>query len=209
MRPWVVGLLTVTLLTGCSTYEPYVISTTPIGTVTRSTGFPSVMRNARPYILAQQSQLYQGDIVTTDEQSLVTLRLASGATVELGTRTQLLIKYFGQNGNRHLHELSLSRGSIHLSSPTVSNEFKLATTISAINTSTSALWLGYLPADRGVQVLSLGTDPVEVSNVNGAVTLTAEYEVTTITPGGAPQQPLTWSAQRYESVKRTTTRIMR
>ena len=61
-------LIALTCLAGCSSL-PYNSIPGPIGTVTIAAGLPAVTRNNQPYILAEQSKIYIGDIISTDERS--------------------------------------------------------------------------------------------------------------------------------------------
>lgn len=213
MTRQVTCLFLLILLSACSHYEPYVISTTPIGVVAASTGFPSVLRNARPYMLDEQSQLYQGDVITTDEQSLVHINFNSGATLELGTQSQLLLSEYAEIKHHHLHGLSLSKGSM-----TVNRRagdfggapvFEIATTIATVESRGDQLWLGYTPASKGVDVVSLTHEPVTVRNRSGSVELNQPLQMTTVTPGGAPQAMLLWSKDKFERRKKQYTRVNR
>ena len=75
------SLIALTCLAGCSSF-PYNSIPGPIGTVTAATGLPSETRNNRPYILAKHSNIYIGDIISTDKRSPVGLALVPGQTIE-------------------------------------------------------------------------------------------------------------------------------
>ncbi len=213
MTRQVTCLFLLILLSACSHYKPYVISTTPIGMVSASTGFPSVLRNARPYILDEQSQLYQGDVITTDEQSLVHINFNSGATLELGTQSQLLLSQYSEIRHQRLHGLSLSKGSMTVSRRAgdfgVAPVFEIATTIATVESRGDNFWLGYTPASNGVDVVSLTHEPVTVRNKSGSIELNQPLQMTTVTPGGAPQAMLVWSEKKFERRKKPYTRVTR
>lgn len=191
------GLLLVLLsLTACSLYEPYVVQTSPIGKVTAASGYPEVMRNARPYMLDEQSLLFLGDILTTDEQSLVQVSLDTGVVIETGTRTQLR---FGETGEEH--RLTLTAGSAEIYDTQSVNEFQITTNFARIVSNSGHVWVGYLTSGNGIEVVSLSDAPVTVSNDDGSVVLTAPMQVTSLRPAAAPQQAGYWSAQRFDRTK--------
>ena len=114
------GLL---LSTSCTVQIPYTAIATTVGTVVQSTGLPSVMRNSRPYILAEQSRIYADDIISTDGYSLVKILMNSGSTVELGTRTRMRLMEVATNGSNTRTQLNLSMGSLEISANNNANDF--------------------------------------------------------------------------------------
>jgi uncharacterized DUF497 family protein len=195
-------LVLICLLSGCSSYKPYVIQTVAVGAVLSSEGFPAVLRNSRPYILAPQSVIYPGDVVTTDEQSLVVLKLDDGSTLSLGTRSQLLVKQIEYDSEKMQSNLSLSRGSLEFNGAKASrNDNTISTTSADIHTESKHFWIGYTPGTNVVDVVSLSEAEILVTNINGSTTLDSPLETSAIPPGSAPQDPLIWSEKKFEELR--------
>ncbi|MBT4161248.1 MAG: hypothetical protein HOC70_06200 [Gammaproteobacteria bacterium] len=194
------------LIGGCSNSAPHTISSIPLGRVIQSIGFPSVLRNSRPYILAERSIIYTGDIITTDEQSLLHIQLDSGPTLNLGTRSQLLLI----NIHEREHALSLSKGSMQVDDISNRvNHFEIATTVTAIETSSGKFWIGYDSDSRGIHVVSLGTEEINVQNDDGNTVLTTPFQASSVIAGAAPQDALVWSKSRFENTLKRYTRTSR
>lgn len=201
-------LLTGFLLTSCTTavYQP---ETTPVALVTFSQGFPSVSRNSRPYILAEQSKIFPNDMVTTDEQSRVHLRMASGTLLKLGTYSQLFLAGFTQSDNS-LILLNLASGSLEIErTASIRHRVRIGTALADIETETSKLWMAYDASTRNIHIVSLGFEDIRVTNRHGSVTLSAPLQMTTVSPGAAPQAILEWSQARFTTVRDHYNRISR
>ena len=93
----VARLNALTCLAGCSSLPDNSIPG-PIGTVTIAAGLPAVTRNNQPYILAEQSKIYIGDIISTDERSTAGLALVSGHTIDIPSQKQWLVIDVTTNG---------------------------------------------------------------------------------------------------------------
>ena len=198
-------ILPMLVLAACSPYETYVVPTTSIATVLQSTGYPSVLRNSRPYILAEQSIIYPGDRISTDEQSRVQLQLQNGQVLKLSTRSQLLVS--PTILDTKIQEFSLSKGSLEFSGNTIGDaHYKVQTTIA---TASNHLWLAYSRNQNGIDLVSLGEETIKVSNQDGEVTLNTPYQATTILPGAAPQTPLIWSKKKFDELLKLSNRLSR
>jgi hypothetical protein len=100
-------LIALTCLPGCSSLPDNSIPG-PIGTVTIAAGLPAVTRNNKPYILAEQSKIYIGDIISTDERSTTGLALVSGHTIDIPPQTQWLVIDVTTNGVDYKSSSSLA-----------------------------------------------------------------------------------------------------
>lgn len=189
---------TLLLSAGCNYYDSYVVSTEPVGEVVESTGFPAILRNARPYMLAKGSKIYPGDIVSTDEQSLVVLGLETGITLTMATRSELFISLVQIDSRNSRIEANLSEGAMEISAPALSDTlFSISTTHGDVQTRAPAFWLGYQRTKNRVEVIHLSEGSIEISNLNGAVVLDRAYQGTLISPGSAPRTPRIYGEERY------------
>lgn len=199
-----------THLFACNHYEPFSPSTETIGIVTDSTGFPSVTRNSKPYILAPQSRIFAGDIITTDEQSLVRIALDAGTHLQLGTRTRLLIDDCQHRSQRNQCRVMLTSGSIDVASAAgMPTGFVVGTTVAEVKSSAGSFWVGYEDKNRLVRVFSLSESDIRVSNEDGESVLLRPLDTTRILPGAAPAEVRSLTRQRVEQTMAGHQRIGR
>jgi hypothetical protein len=193
-------LIALTCLAGCSSF-PYNSIPGPIGTITAAAGLPSVTRNNRPYILAKHSKIYIGDIISTDKRSAVGLALVSGQTIDIPPQTQWLVMDMTTNGVDYKSSSSLAQGALQVKGPgDTPHEFIIRTAIAELQTLAEHFWLGYhKQGNAGLIVVAMDDVPVTVRNRNGATTLTAPRQTTTVAPGVAPQSPVNWTEQKLRN----------
>lgn len=185
----------------CTLQTPYIAIATTVGTVVQSTGLPSVVRNSRPYILAEQSRIYADDILSTDSYSLVKILMNSGSTVELGTQARMRLMEVATNGSNTRTQLSLSAGSLEISAANDADDFTINTNIARVESISANFWLGYADRGKSLDVISLGGTEVQVSNRGGQVTLTTSLTGTSITAGAAPQDIVSWSENKFRMTR--------
>lgn len=202
-------LLTALLLAGCTPADQSGNTARAVGLVTSSTGFPSVQRNSRPYILARQSTLFAGDVVTTDEQSLIDFTLGEDIDISLGTRSRLLITEYIPSGDSARVTLSLSSGSMEVAAASPGDRYEISTTHAVISTRANRYWIGYAPSLRELDVVALSGHPVKVKNRDGSVELRARLESSSVTAGAAPQESLRWTQAKFDDVRAASQRIER
>ena len=193
-------LIILTCLAGCSSL-PYNSIPGPIATVTKATGLPAVTRNNQPYILAEQSQIYIGDIISTDARSTAGLALVSGQTIDIPPRTQWLLIDVTTNGVDYKSSSSLAQGALQVKgSGNTPHEFIIRTAIAELQTLAEHFWLGYHKGgNAGLTVVAMDAVPVTVRNRNGTTMLTAPLQTTTVAPGVAPQRSVNWSEQKLQN----------
>ncbi|MDA0978341.1 MAG: FecR domain-containing protein [Proteobacteria bacterium] len=205
------ALLTLLSAAGCTQYESFEPGTTPVAMVIDSAGYPSVQRNARPYILARQSRIYPGDRVMTDEQSLVEIEFEDGHRIRLGTRSQLLVtSHEGDQDRGSPTEtvLTLSSGSLEVTDNQRGNH-RITTSNAVISSSSPHFWMGYDPAGSELDVVSLAAGKLLVSNQHGEVSLASVYASCHVQPGAGPQGAIQWTESRFQQVKAAHQRINR
>jgi hypothetical protein len=193
-------LIALSCLVGCSSL-PYNSISGPIGTITTAVGLPSVTRNNRPYILAKHSKIYIGDIIGTDKRSAIRLALVSGQTIDIPPQSQWLVIDMATNGVDYKSSSSLALGALQVKGPgDTPHEFIIRTAIAELQTLAEHFWLGYhKQGNAGLTVIAMDDVPVTVRNRNGATTLTAPRQTTSVTPGAAPQSTVNWTEQKLQN----------
>jgi len=193
-------LIALSCLPGCSSL-PYNSISGPIGTITTAVGLPSVTRNNRPYILAKHSKIYIGDIIGTDKRSAIRLALVSGQTIDIPPQSQWLVIDMATNGVDYKSSSSLALGALQVKGPgDTPHEFIIRTAIAELQTLAEHFWLGYhKQGNAGLTVIAMDDVPVTVRNRNGATTLTAPRQTTSVTPGAAPQSTVNWTEQKLQN----------
>ena len=193
-------LIALSCLVGCSSL-PYNSISGPIGTITTAVGLPSVTRNNRPYILAKHSKIYIGDIIGTDKRSAIRLALVSGQTIDIPPQSQWLVMDMATNGVDYKSSSSLALGALQVKGPgDTPHEFIIRTAIAELQTLAEHFWLGYhKQGNAGLTVIAMDDVPVTVRNRNGATTLTAPRQTTSVTPGAAPQSTVYWTERKLQN----------
>jgi hypothetical protein len=190
-------LIAVLATSSCAQQTPFLPVTDAIGQVELADGLPSVTRNSRPYILDEQSLVYAGDLLRTDERSTLTIRLGSGSVISLGPETQLLFTVVEQRENEFRSILSLTTGSMHVSQRTSADqELTVRTRIATAASRSGAFWLGYDRNNPTLTVIALGDRLVTVSNTDGEVELNRLHDTTSVPAGAGPRAVTGWSEDR-------------
>lgn len=198
------------LLSGCSTYRPYVVPEFSIGSIVAAKGQPSVLRNSRPYIVANQSQIYPGDVLTTDDQSFVHLSLGPNTHLKLGPRSQLMIADFRMKEGSSTGEFTLRSGSVEFSGTgAAKNRLSITTTMALIVANSPTVWLGYSNEGSQLDVVSLGSIPITVRNRDGSAVLDSPLERTAIRARSAPFKVKQWTEKKFNQVRDDHLKITR
>jgi hypothetical protein len=200
MMFWAACLIALTCVAGCTSL-PYNSIPGPIGTITTAAGLPAVTRNNRPYILAEQSKIYIGDIISTDERSAAGLALVSGQIINIPPQTQWLVIDVTTNGADYKSNSSLVQGALQVKGPgDTPHEFTIRTAIAVLHTLAEHFWLGYNKGnDAGLIVVAMDDVPVTVHNQDGTTILTAPMQTSSVAPGVAPQNAVDWSEQKLQN----------
>lgn len=203
------GLVLILLLAlqSCSSAHPFLDQPDAIATVIESHGIPTLNRRALPYVLGNQSQLYQGDIVRTDNTSILTIELITGSRFTLSPRSELHIEEVSSNGSDWILRFNLASGAMEIAHSNKPETFVIRTNIASVMGKNANLWVGYSAGYRRLDVVSLGQTDIVVSNQDGAVTLSVPMEASTILPGAAPQQKTQWSSAKLQATRQTFNRI--
>ncbi len=194
------------LLASCASFETE-INFHHIGTVTDATGYPSLERVARPYIVGRQSVIYVRDAVTTDEEATVSLDLVSGTPLLLGHNTRVFFTGVSGGDQRYDIELSVTDGFFEVrGNENASHRYLINTTRAIVETSAERFAIVYSESRDTIDVVSLSDRDITISNRNGTVQLTGPLEATSVSAGSAPQAPSAWSSVRLDETRARFTR---
>lgn len=172
-----------------------------VGIVTTSEGYPEVTRNNRQYMLARQSRIFQDDIIHTDRQSRLWIRLENGSMLSLGSDSHLVVHRYEANNEAPVTEMSFTSGSVRIQSPLPTPErqrIQLRTPLATVRTSGSDFWSGYTFGENTLDITMLEGQPTEVENTHGTVQLLESGWGTTVIGDSAPQPPKSWPQRKTD-----------
>lgn len=190
------------ILTGC-TNPSYLPLTEDLGIITNTQGVPRVIRNARPYILAKQSRLFTGDVVITANNATATLKLADGTVLRLAPASRLLIRGISHHDRRYRSELTLNEGSMEISGihPGSKHLTSIAAATASVNLRAGNLWLNHRLDDTLLDVVLSSEGEAQITNSHGSVTLSVPLATTTVPAGAAPRPQVTWTEQKFKTIR--------
>ena len=186
-----VSLLFASLLVACSSVPPPA-EPEALGEIVAIEGFPAAQRDGSRYIVAEQSRIYAGDILTTNTESRLELQLSDGSRVAIGPGTQVLVQAFRE---ARVLQLNLTRGALFID---LAEDLRLRLRSSIANVS--------LNSGRGIAIIRrnildaavIEGGPMVVANDDGQVTLAGVLQGTTAIGGSAPQAPFAWTGRRLD-----------
>ncbi len=202
------ALLSGTLLLTACTAKPLRI-TDDIGMVTVSSGFPSVMRHNQTYMLANESTIYPDDILDTDEDSKIQIRLVDGTLVSLGSNSHIVFHSFEYDQYKIWAniDVTFTGGAIRVTRPGYdgSGQILIATPLAAIASNSDDFWAGFVFAGRTLGITMFSGGPIAVSNRDGSTELTRPGNGVKVAAGAAPQAPQAWESGMIETATKSTT----
>jgi len=179
--------------------------TTQIGLVTASTGYPSVVRNNRSYILARESRIYATDVLDTDEDSMLQIRMIDDTIITLAKGSHIVIHRYLKKTNAVKIEATLTKGAIRTTrEPDADHniEFIFSTPIAAIRSDSHDFWASF--GDRTLDVIMISGTEMEVSNRSGQRQITQPNYGIKVIAGSGPQEPILWNDSRISSAISST-----
>lgn len=191
------------ILTGC--INKAVPVTTEIGLVTESSGYPSVVRNNRSYILARESRIYSTDVLDTDEESMLQIRMIDDTLITLAKSSHVVIHRYLQKVDAARIEATLTKGAIRATRKhDVENNIEIlfSTPIAAIRSFSHDFWASF--HDRTLDVIMIDGKEIEVSNRSGKRQVTRPSYGIKVTAGSGPQEPILWNDARISSAISST-----
>ena len=187
------------MLGGCASYIASV--STQIGTVTGSMGFPSVVRNNRSYILAKESKIYPNDILDTNEDSKIQIRMVDDTLLTIGNSSHVVMHHYEQKHDWADMEVTITKGAIRATRSSLENsgEIVLNTPLAMITSRSLDFWAGFIFSDRTLDVAMISGSMIEVSNRDGSAELTQPSHGIKVTAGSGPQEPILWNEERINA----------
>lgn len=179
--------------------------TTEIGLVTESTGYPSVVRNNRSYILARESRIYATDVLDTDEDSMLQIRMIDDALITLAKDSHVVIHRYLQKTDAVRIEATLTKGAIRATrQQDVNNNIEIlfSTPIAAIRSFSHDFWVSF--GDRTLDVIMIKGAEMEVSNRSGKRQVTQPNYGIKVIAGSGPQEPILWNDSRISNAISST-----
>lgn len=191
------------LLAGC--VNKAIPVTTEIGLVTESIGYPSVVRNNRSYILARESRIYATDVLDTDEESMLQIRMIDDTLITLAKDSHVVIHRYLQKADAAKIEATLTKGAIRATREhDVDNNIEIlfSTPIAAIRSFSHDFWASF--RDRTLDVIMIKGTEMEVSNRSGERQVIQPSYGIKVTAGSGPQEPILWNDARISNAISST-----
>jgi hypothetical protein len=200
------ALLLLISMTSCTT--PTVVLTGEIGIVTAAQGFPSVIRKNQKYILARESRIYANDIVNTDLNSKVRIRLVDQTRLTLGNSSHLVFHNYAQKPDTSWADIraALTRGAVRTTRPIFGDggEFVFTTPLATVTSTSQDFWVGYIFDERSLDVSILAGTHILVSNRDGTSQLNNPGYGINVISGAAPRSQRKWDDEKKTSAQQST-----
>jgi len=175
-----------------------------IGVVIQSSGYPKVSRKSRNYMLSNQSRIYRGDIIETDSESIMKIKMNDGSTFILGNNTHFVIHYYKYESRLKalIARISFTSGSLLTS--TVKNtlaqktRFEITTPLGVIGAQGAEFWSGFTFGDNRLDTVMLSGTKIYVKNNHGSMEITKTKTGTTVIANSAPKNAEKWSSRTLD-----------
>lgn len=181
-----------------------------IGTVTNYSGFPSVSRDNRLYILANQSKIYEGDILKTDSSSRLHITMSGDAQYQLGPNTHFVFHQFPlmDKPSQDHAKMSFSSGSLTVKPSTRqysrSTRFTINTPYATLSVRDAGFWAGFIFGNNMLDTVLLDSSSMRVANEHGETVIENPNLGTTIIGHSAPHSPKPWDDKKINIALATT-----
>lgn len=204
----VVFILFVLLLAACTTQPP----TDPrhIGLVVTYSGMPSVIRNGKTYLLSNQSRIYSGDIVKTDEDSRLNIHMIDDTQIILGRESHFVFHVYKYEPRAFfpVAHMTFSAGSLRAMTENVTRawfgKFEIQTPLAVVQPENADFWIEFAGSDNTLGIAMIEGKEVRVSNDHGTARIRRNEFGTSVQAGSAPQKPRRWSAREMKSIHEST-----
>lgn len=168
-----------------------------------------MVRQSQNYIIDVQSQLYEGDIVETDENARVHLTMSDGTRIDIAARSRLVLhQYVWQPGDSSpLARMTMTAGALHVAMPegdVKRGRFEVSTPMATIGVRGAEFAGGFVFAPSSLDVVLLSGPGVYVTNDHGTVEIIQQHDGTTVIGSTAPQLPKPWTERRLATVAAQT-----
>lgn len=204
----VVFILFALLPAACTTQPP----TDPrhIGLVVTYSGMPSVIRNGKTYLLSNQSRIYTGDIVKTDEDSRLNINMIDDTQIMLGRESHFVFHVYKYDPDTFfpLAQMTFTAGSFRARTENVTRawfgKFEIQTPLAVVQPDDADFWAEFSDSDNTLGVAMIEGKEVRVSNDHGTAQIRQSTFGTSVHAGSAPQKPRRWSGREMKSIHDST-----
>lgn len=175
-----------------------------IGVVKAASGFASVVRNNRNYILDSQSRIFKGDIVRTDGNSKTSIEMIDDSLIQIGPDSHIVFHLYDYtpDADSPNARIVLTTGSLRISTRFVGSgrrtRYEIQTPVAVINVLGADVWGGFIFTDNTLDVALLAGRGISVENSHGQVEITTAGQGTTVIGRAAPQPPRPWSISKLQ-----------
>ena len=193
-----------TALTACVTPAKAPLPPIPVGVITDSIGLPTVIRKNQPYILGAQAKIYESDIIETDKDSSVKIRMIDESTFTLGPNSHFVIHNYQltQGSNASNARMSFTSGSLRTKSANITQtrraRFEIRTPLATVEVLGRDFWIGYLFGENTLDVVLIDGPGIDIENDSGSVSINQFGFGTTVTGDSAPRMPSAWLQSKIE-----------
>ncbi|MFT7684925.1 MAG: hypothetical protein ACI9FB_000266 [Candidatus Azotimanducaceae bacterium] len=170
-----------------------------IGLVIQSSGYPKVSRKSRQYMLSNQSQIYRGDIIETDSESIMKIKMNDGSTFIIGKNSHFVLHYYKYEPRLKalIARISFTSGSLLTSTvkDTLAHKtrFEIATPLGVIGAQGAEFWSGFTFGDNRLDTVMLNGEKIYIKNDHGSMEVTKNKTGTTVIGNSAPKNAEKWS----------------
>ncbi|HAK51507.1 MAG TPA: hypothetical protein DCM54_06335 [Gammaproteobacteria bacterium] len=177
---------------------------TEIGVVTSSEGYPSVIRNNQSYILDRESRIFANDVVDTDEQSKLQIRMIDNTILSMGHGSHVVLHRYWKMPDAVRLEGTFTKGAIRATRDTQNIEVEIVfkTPLATIQSISEDFWAGFI--DRTLDVALFNGSSVIVRNRSGEREVVERNHGIKVNIGSGPQEPILWYDSRIEVAKAKT-----
>lgn len=202
--PQLVLLLLLAMLTACGSQGTPPGPAVLIGVVEETKGFPSVIRGQRTYLLAKQSRIYQGDIIETDRESKIKLKMLDDTTFALGPNSHFVLHEYkySETESAPVAQMSLTSGSLRSKTAKLMQarrpSFKINTPQALIGIRGTDFWSGFIFGDNTLDVAMIEGRGVYVTNQHGTAELDFGGFGTTVSGAAPPRPPKRWPQRKID-----------
>jgi hypothetical protein len=185
------------ILSGCMNNAISV--STEIGVVTASEGFPSVIRNNQSYILDKESRIFAKDVIDTDEQAKLQIRMIDNTIFSIGHGSHFVLHRYWKMPEAFRLEGTFTKGTIRAirDAQEIEVEIIFTTPLATIRSLSEDFWAGFV--DRNFEVALIKGSSIIVRNRSGVREILEPKHGIKVNIGSGPQEPIPWNEFRINA----------
>tara|TARA_B100000029_G_scaffold511397_1_gene605336 strand:- start:836 stop:1402 length:567 start_codon:yes stop_codon:yes gene_type:complete len=177
---------------------------TEIGVVTASEGYPSVIRNNQSYILGRESRIFANDVIDTDKQGKLQIRMIDNTILSMGHGSHFVLHRYWKMSEAFSLEGTFTKGTIRATrdAQEVEVEIVFTTPLATIQSISEDFWAGFV--DRTLEVALIKGSSIIVRNRSGEREILEPKHGIKVNIGSGPQEPIPWNESRINSATAKT-----